>query len=90
MNSIGLGVNHPHSCFFGKKNKNFALASHQRFGMKLMEEKETDDDADADDDERGNFKSLCFPEVRALRRAFTRGKLSASSTTHVHDEIVSL
>ena len=41
--------------------------------MKLMEEKETDDDADADDDERGNFKSLCFPEVRALRRAFTRG-----------------
>ena len=68
--------------------------------MKLMEEKETDDDADADDDddvdddadddERGNFKSLCFPEVRALRRAFTRGKLSASSTTHIHDEIVSL
>ena len=63
--------------------------------MKLMEEKETDDDADADDDddvdddadddERGNFKSLCFPEVRALRRAFTRGKLSASSTTHIHD-----
>ena len=66
--------------------------------MKLMEEKETDDDADADadddddvdddaddddDDERGNFKSLCFPEVRALRRAFTRGSLSASSTTHM-------
>ena len=44
--------------------------------MKLMEEKETDDDADADDDdERGNFKSLCFPEVRTLRRVFTRGKL---------------
>ena len=49
-----------------------------------------DDDADDDDDdESGHFKFLSFPEVKALRRSFTRGKLSTSSTSHIH-EIVSL